>query len=121
MSIAKRFPLEEWLASTNSLLEGQAHSGDMQVMNNENSLEIIRAFIVKKAPAPKRKTLNDDSPLLGSGIIDSLAMLDVLAFLEQSFAITISDEELTPENFASIRCLVSFVEGKRRPLEMSAD
>lgn len=90
-------------------------------MNNDNSVEAIRTFILKKAPAPKRKILNDDSLLLGSGIIDSLAMLDVLAFLEKSFAITISDEELTPENFGSIRCLVSFVESKRKPLQMSAD
>jgi len=94
---------------------------DTKIMDNGNSLETIRAFIVKKAPAPKRKTLNDDSHLLGSGIIDSLAMLDVLAFLEKSFAITISDEELTPENFGSIRCLVSFVESKLKPLEISAD
>jgi acyl carrier protein len=90
-------------------------------MNNDNPLQVIRDFILKKAPAPKRKTLKDDTPLLGSGIIDSLAMLDVLEFLEKSFAMTISDEELTPENFGSIRCLVSFVESKRKPLQMSAD
>lgn len=89
-------------------------------MNNDNPLELIRAFIVKKAPAPKRKTLNDDSLLLGSGIIDSLAMLDVIAFLEKSFAIAVTDEELTPENFGSIRSLASFVESKRRAVEISA-
>ena len=90
-------------------------------MNNDNPLQVIRAFILKKAPAPKRKTLNDDSLLLGSGVIDSLAMLDVLEFLEKSFAIKISDEELIPENFGSIRCLACFVESKLKPLEMSAD
>jgi acyl carrier protein len=90
-------------------------------MSDDNLLQVIRPFILKMAPAPKRKTLNDDTLLLGSGIIDSLAMLDVLAFLEKSFAITISDEELTPENFGSIRCLVDFVESKRNPLGMSAD
>jgi acyl carrier protein len=116
-SIAKRLPLEglrigDFVAGT--------HSEDVQFMNNDNPLEVIRAFILKKAPAPKRKTLNDDSLLLGSGIIDSLAMLDVLAFLEKSFAITISDEELTPENFGSIRSVASFVESKWKSLEISA-
>jgi acyl carrier protein len=90
-------------------------------MSNDSPSQLIRDFILKKAPAPKRKTLNDDSLLLGSGIIDSLAMLDVLAFLEKSFGITISDEELTPDNFGSIRCLVTFVASKRKPLQMSAD
>jgi acyl carrier protein len=89
-------------------------------MSDENSAEAIRAFILKKVPAPKRKTFSDETPLLGSGIIDSLAMLDVLAFVEKSFLIKVSDDELTPQNFGSVRSLVSFVESKRARVGVSA-
>jgi acyl carrier protein len=78
-------------------------------MTDESSAEAIRTFILKKVPAPKRKTFTDETPLLGSGIIDSLAMLDVLAFVEKSFLIKVSDDELTPENFGSITSLIAFV------------
>jgi acyl carrier protein len=51
--------------------------------------------------------------LLESGIIDSLGVLDLVAFMEESFAITILDEELSPENFQTIERLASFIERKR--------
>jgi acyl carrier protein len=73
----------------------------------------IRSFIVQKFPATEKRSLDDNVPLLASGIVDSLGMLDLLSFLEESFAIRLSDDELIPENFATIGALVSFVEQKR--------
>jgi len=80
----------------------------------------IRAFIVKKFPAAKKRQMSDELPLLESGIIDSMGILDVVAFLEQNFAIQLTDEELTPDNFANINCIASFVEQKRRQNTVSA-
>jgi acyl carrier protein len=73
----------------------------------------IRSFIFQKFPVAKKRSISDDAPLLGSGIIDSLGTLTVVNFLEESFAIKISDEELTPDNFACINSLVRFVELKK--------
>jgi acyl carrier protein len=90
-------------------------------MKEGNSIDTrIRAFVVQKFPAARKRAINDDLPLLESGIIDSLGVLDVVAFLEQSFTIKISDEELTPDNFASIKCMAAFVEKKRKQIEVSA-
>jgi acyl carrier protein len=72
----------------------------------------IRTFILEKFPTAKNRGLSDDLPLLESGIIDSLGVLDVVGFLEQTFRIKIDDDELTPDNFANIRRLVAFVESK---------
>jgi len=81
-------------------------------MANSPSSE-IRSFIAQKFPAARKKPISDNTQLLESGIIDSLAILDVVAFLERSFQITVSDEELTPENFANINCMSTFVESKQ--------
>jgi len=64
--------------------------------------------------------MNDDVQLLESGIVDSLGTLDIVNFLEQTFAIKIADEELTPENFACIRQLAKFVNKKKSLVEASA-
>jgi acyl carrier protein len=80
----------------------------------------IRSFIFQKFPVAKKRSISDDAPLLGSGIIDSLGTLTVVNFLEESFAITISDEELTPDNFACINSLVRFVELKKGPVGVLA-
>ncbi|MGA9543868.1 MAG: acyl carrier protein [Candidatus Sulfotelmatobacter sp.] len=75
----------------------------------------IRSFILKKFPAARKRDLKDDLSLLESGIIDSLGVLDVVGFLEQTFNIKIDDDELTPDNFANINCMVSFVQRKSNP------
>jgi acyl carrier protein len=72
----------------------------------------IRSFILDKFPAAKKRLISDDLSLLESGIVDSLGVLDVVGFLEQTFKIKVEDDELTPDNFSSIRCLVSFVATK---------
>ncbi len=82
-------------------------------MSNDGIPEVVRSFVRKKLPSAKKRTFNDDLPLLQTGIIDSLGVLDLVAFLEQSFTIRIADEELTPDNFGSIKSISSFVEKKK--------
>ena len=74
----------------------------------------IRSFILEKFPAARTKRLDDELPLLEAGIVDSLGVLDVVGFLEHAFHIKVDDEDLTPDNFATVRCMVSFVERNRR-------
>ena len=57
--------------------------------------------------------LHDDSSFLEEGLIDSTGVLELVAFLEQTYAITIDDDELVPENLDSIRNVAAFVERKR--------
>ncbi len=80
----------------------------------------IRVFILKKFPAARKRALTDELPLLESGVIDSLGVLDVVGFLEQTFGIKIDDEELTPDNFGNIKCMVSFVQEKRGQSKVAA-
>ncbi len=75
--------------------------------------EQIKSFILKKFPLARKRGLEDSDPLLESGILDSLGILDVVGFVEQQFAISISDEELVPENFHTVESLVAFVQRKR--------
>lgn len=85
------------------------------VAENKNASSQIREFILQKFPlARKRKVANNDN-LLESGIIDSLGVLDLVAFLQQEFAVAVADEDLTPENFQNIDCMARFVE---RSLEL---
>jgi acyl carrier protein len=76
----------------------------------------IRDFIVQKFPIARKRAISDETPLLQSGIIDSLGVLDLVGYLERSFDISIADEELIPENFADINCIGSLVARKRLQL-----
>ena len=76
----------------------------------------IRAFVLEKFPQAKQRALKDDAMLLESGIVDSLGVLDVVQFMEEAFSIKIDDEDLIPENFGTLRAMVSLVEQKRAQL-----
>lgn len=79
----------------------------------DSTVDRIRSFILRTFPAARKRGIEDDSPLLESGIIDSLGMLDLVAFLEQTFEIKVEDEELVPENFATLQSLTAFAERKQ--------
>jgi acyl carrier protein len=54
--------------------------------------------------------LNDQDQLIESGIIDSLGVMTLLAFLEDKFSIQIPGEDLMPENFSSISTITTLIE-----------
>jgi len=56
--------------------------------------------------------LAKDVSFLETGIIDSTGILELLAFLEETFSISIEDEELVPANLDSVNNVVSFVTRK---------
>jgi acyl carrier protein len=45
-------------------------------------------------------------------IVSSLDMVDLLCFLETRFALEISDDEVTPDNFSSVPAIVCMIERK---------
>jgi acyl carrier protein len=79
--------------------------------------ETIRQFILKEFPAARIRNIQDHDLLLENGIIDSLGVLDIVAFLEAEFGLSIADDELELEDFASIETLAAFVERKRDCLQ----
>jgi acyl carrier protein len=58
--------------------------------------------------------LSPDDSLIAKGLIDSTGVLELIAFLEHHYAITIEDSELVPENLDSINALTRFIERKTK-------
>lgn len=75
--------------------------------------ERIRQFIGTNFYVPDPAALKDDSSFLDLGVIDSTGVLEVVAFLESEFSITVEDMEIVPENFDSIANLTRFIESKK--------
>lgn len=72
----------------------------------------IMHFIFDKFPVARKRQLGEDTSLLEAGIVDSIGILEIVAFIEQTFSITVSDDDLIPENFGSISGMAAFVQGK---------
>jgi acyl carrier protein len=78
-----------------------------------NTRETIRDFIIDDLAAHTSITaIGDDEPLIESGIIDSLGILKLEVFLDETFGVTFSEGELVPQNLENLRVLCEFVEAK---------
>jgi acyl carrier protein len=75
--------------------------------------EKIRQFLLSNFYVPEPGQLGDESSLLDQGIVDSTGVLEVVAFLEDAFAIKVGDTEMVPENLDSIGRIARFVAGKK--------
>ena len=51
--------------------------------------------------------------LFAGGVLDSMMAVELVAFLEKAFAITVDDEDLELANFRSVEGMLSLVERKR--------
>ncbi len=56
--------------------------------------------------------LSDTDSFLEKGIIDSTGVLELVAFVEESFEFDVEDEELVPENFDSVVKLEIYIHSK---------
>ena len=76
-----------------------------------NTSDNIRNFITNEIlHGSLNHALDDQESLIESGIIDSLGIMTLLAYVEQQFSIEISGDDLIPENFASISAITALVE-----------
>ena len=73
----------------------------------------LRRFVIDNFPFGQvGDGLSNDDSFLDRGIIDSTGVLELVTFLEETYAIKVEDEELIPDNLDSINRLAKFLERK---------
>ena len=74
----------------------------------------IRRFILcTHLPGESPDTLSDDTPLQSSGILDSLATVGLITFLEKEFHIELDVADTAIERFDTIHDIASTVTAKQ--------
>jgi len=81
-------------------------------MNHDISLAVRRFIAENFLFRDDGEAIAHDASLLDAGIIDSTGVLELVCFLESSFAIEVADEEMLPENLDSIRAITTYVARK---------
>jgi acyl carrier protein len=54
-------------------------------------------------------TIDEHTPLISSGIVDSFSMVSLKRFLEKQYGITLPDAEATPQAFDTVTGIVALV------------
>lgn len=54
--------------------------------------------------------VEDDQSFLSTGVVDSLGIMQLVAFVEAEFGLRVPDTDLVPENFDSIGRIAAYVQ-----------
>jgi acyl carrier protein len=77
-----------------------------------DELARIRGFVTSGLGRP----VHDGENFFATGLVSSLFGVELLTFIENSFAVEVTDEDLVLDNFASVRSICGFVWRKRQSL-----
>ncbi|MCB1677427.1 MAG: acyl carrier protein [Halioglobus sp.] len=75
--------------------------------------ESIRSYILAEfLPGEDPANLEDTTPLIASGILDSLATMRLVGFIEEEFSVEIGPHETDPEYIGTIDSIERLVRSK---------
>lgn len=85
-----------------------------------NTREALRRYVLENCLfTDDGSKLQDQASFLETGLLDSTGILEIILFVEETFGIKVSDDEMVPDNLDSIDALVAFVDHKRSAQEAS--
>lgn len=76
--------------------------------------EAIDNYIHDELLHGRNVQIDPDKSLISSGLLDSLTLLQLIAYLEEKFNISVDDSEMNSGNFQTIRIMTAFVEKKMK-------
>jgi acyl carrier protein len=78
------------------------------------TMSIIKDYLLEEfLPGEDPGQLTPSTPLVSTGILDSLAMLKLVAFLEREFDIPIKAHEADEEHLNTLQAICELVDSKR--------
>ncbi len=76
--------------------------------------ETLKAYIADNILySDKGYTYPDTASFLENGIVDSMNIMEIVMYVEETFGIQAEDREIIPDNFDSISNLAAFIERKK--------
>ena len=74
-----------------------------------NASVVIKEYIREELMNGSNGELDESENLLAAGVIDSLGILRLVSFVEEKFGIEVPDEDVTIDNFQSVKAMSDYV------------
>ncbi len=74
-----------------------------------NVSAVLKDYIREELMNGANGDLDESENLLAAGIIDSLGILRLVSFVEEKFGIEVPDEDVTIDNFQSVKSMTDYV------------
>ena len=77
-----------------------------------SQINAVKEFIIENFLFGEEEQLMLDTDFFDKGIIDSTGVIELVSFLEETFKISVEDEELIPDNLSSLKNIDVFLQKK---------
>lgn len=85
------------------------------VSMDDSITRALREYLVANyLPHTGKATLDNDQDLFDTGVLDSASALAVLFHVEETFGISVPDEDFLPENFASVTATAAYIRNRQQ-------
>jgi acyl carrier protein len=89
-------------------------SNEPMVLTERQIVERTRAYLRENFLYARADwILRDDDSLIDTGVIDSIGVVELIAFLQDAFGVAIAEDEITEPNLGSLAAIGRFVCEKR--------
>ena len=80
----------------------------------------LRGFIEEKFiyMRPDFELCDDDS-LMGKGIVDSMGVMEVIAFIDEELGVTVADTDVTEQNLGTINAIANYVLARQQATQVA--
>ena len=81
---------------------------------NENIKQQVKEYILNTfLPGEDPSELTDDLPLISGGILDSIATLKLIMFIEETFGVTLEAHEADKEHLNTINQIADLISARQ--------
>lgn len=74
-------------------------------------------YIRTEISSDPTEAIGIDEDLFAGGIVDSIGMIKLIAYLQEQFHVLVSSEEMTVENFMTVQHMIDFLSEKQVPVK----
>src|SRR6516165_3035374 len=81
----------------------------------------IKQFVLKNLYFAEDNNLDDDASFLETGVVDSTGVMELVAFVQAEFGVTVEPQEIVVENFDSVSKVARFVRSRQTSMEKPSE
>lgn len=82
-------------------------------MSDADIRNALKDYLTREILHDPDYPLQDDEPLISSGLIDSFSLVDIALWVEQIYGMHLDDTELTADNFDTVEQLAETIEQRQ--------
>ncbi len=71
--------------------------------------DAVERYICEELSPGRERSFSEGTDLIKQGVIDSMSLLRLIAFIEEQGQIVVRDEDMIPENFRSLTSIKAFL------------